>query len=368
MSDPAHLDPAGIEVKAFEFPTPSGPESDGTLTWDKTTAVTVEITAAGQTGLGWAYSHQAIASLITHTLLPAIDGRSAFDVPGCWEAMVRACRNLGRPGLVSQAIAAVDIALWDLKARILDVPLHHLFGAVRDEVPVYGSGGFVSLSDEELRAQIDGWLEAGCTAMKIKVGQDWGANPGRDMHRVALLNTHTPDGTTLMVDANGGYSPGRAKRLGAVYDSLGVMWFEEPVSSDDLAGLAMLRNTLRADIAAGEYADSVTYVQRMCAAGAVDCLQVDVTRCAGYTEWLRCAAIAAGHGLQISGHCAPSLHAAVAAAIPNLRHVEWFSDHARLEPILVDGAPRVRDGCLHLTDASGHGMHLRSQANDRRVA
>lgn len=368
MTDQPRLDASTISVQAFGFPTPAGPESDGTLTWDTTTAVTVEVTAGGQTGLGWTYSHQAAGSLITETLLPVIDGHVAFDISGCWEAMVRACRNLGRPGLVSHAIAAVDIALWDLKARLLGVPLHHLLGAARDTVPVYGSGGFVSMSDDELRAQIDDWLKAGCTAMKIKVGEEWGANSRRDLHRVALLNSHTPDGTTLMVDANGGYRVGRAKRLGAVYDSLGVMWFEEPVSSDDLTGLAVVRNLLRTDIAAGEYADSIAYVQRMCAAGSVDCLQLDVTRCAGYSEWLRCAAIASSYGLDVSAHCAPSLHAPVAAAIANLRHVEWFSDHARLEPMLVDGAPVVRDGHLQLTDAPGHGMTIRAQAQDHRVS
>jgi len=169
-----------------------------------------------------------------------------------------------------------------------------------------------------------------------------------------------------MVDANGAYTVGRAKRLGAVYDSLGVTWFEEPVSSEDLAGLAHLRATLTADVTAGEYADSVSYVQRMCAAGAVDCLQIDVTRCAGYTEWLRCAAVAASHNLDVSAHCAPSLHASVAAAVPNLRHVEWFADHAALEPLLVDHVPEARRGQLHLNDLTGHGMRIAEGAKTYR--
>ena len=355
-------------VSAYRFPTVAGPESDGTLTWDSTVAVVVEIHADGHSGLGWTYSDPATASLITGKLLPTLDGHDPLDVAGCWQRMVRACRNLGRPGLVSQAIAAVDIALWDLKARVLQVPLHRLFGATRDTVPVYGSGGFVSMTDDQLRAQIDGWLAAGCTAMKIKIAEQRGANPVRDMHRVALLNSHTPDGTQTMVDANGGYTPGQARRLGAVFDALGVVWFEEPLSSDDLRGLASLRGCLRADVAAGEYGDSVGYAEQMCGAGAVDCLQLDVTRCAGYSEWLRAAAVAAAHHLDVSAHCAPSLHASVAAAVPNLRHVEWFSDHAHLEPLMVDGSPRVRDGHLLLTDRPGHGMRLRPDADHYRVA
>jgi L-alanine-DL-glutamate epimerase-like enolase superfamily enzyme len=356
-----------LRTEVYEFPTAEA-ESDGTLTWTSTTAVVVHLEAGGRQGLGWTYSSPAAASVIHTQLTGAVTGRDAFDVPGAWEAMVRACRNLGRPGIVSAAVAAVDIALWDLKARLLDVPLHTLFGRARDSVPVYGSGGFTSMTDEALREQVTGWLDAGCTAVKIKVGESWGSDVVRDLHRVALLKTLVPDGTTVMVDANGGYTPGQAVRVGTTFDALGVTWFEEPVSSDDLTGLARLRTQLRCDIAAGEYADSAQYVQRMCAAGAVDCLQVDVTRCGGYTEWLRCAGIAASYGLQVSAHCAPSLHAPVAAAVPNLRHVEWFADHAALEPLLVDGLPRVRHGALQLTEAPGHGMTLASGAERYRVA
>lgn len=357
----------GVSTGVYRFPTPQ-PESDGTLTWDATTAVTVELSAEGETGLGWTYSTAAAADLVRDHLAHLVRGSDPLDVAGTWEAMVRACRNLGRPGLVSQAIAAVDIALWDLKARLLGRPLAEVFGRMRDEVPVYGSGGFTSLDDHQLREQVDGWLAAGCGAVKIKVGEAWGTRPDRDLDRTRFVRSLVGDRVELMVDANGGYDTGQARRLGACYDDLGVSWLEEPVSSDDLPGLALLRGTLRCDIAAGEYADSVTYCQRMLGAGAVDCLQVDVTRCAGYTEWLRCAAVAAGHGLQISAHCAPSLHAPVAAAVPNLRHVEWFADHARLEPLLVDGLPTVTAGALHLTGAPGHGMRLRQDAARFRVA
>jgi L-alanine-DL-glutamate epimerase-like enolase superfamily enzyme len=355
-----------IRVEAYTFPTPS-PESDGTLTWDSTTAVTVTAEAGGMSGLGWSYTGPATADLITGTLADVVRGRDVHDVPGNWEAMVRVCRNLGRPGIVSQAVAAVDIALWDLKAKLLQVPLHGLFGRARDSVPVYGSGGFTSMSDGELREQVDGWLAAGCAAVKIKVGESWGTALARDVRRVTLLRDLVGPDVALMVDANGGYTPGQAIRMGSAYDDLGVIWFEEPLSSDDLTGLSRLRNSLRCDVAAGEYADSAIYVQRMITAGAVDCIQVDVTRCAGYTEWLRCAAIAAAHNLDISAHCAPSLHASVAAAVPNLRHVEWFADHARLEPLLVDGLPSVSGGALHLTDSPGHGMTLRADADRWQV-
>ncbi len=347
-----------VRTTVREFPT-AQPESDGTLTWTSTTAVIAQVVAGGHTGLGWTYSSPAAASIITDKLTPAINGRDAFDTPAAWEAMVRICRNLGRPGVVSQAVAAVDIAMWDLKARLLDLPLHQLFGAARDSIPVYGSGGFTNLTDVQLEEQVAGWLAAGCTGVKIKVAQDWGQAIRRDLQRVGLVRSWISDDIQLMVDANGGYTCEQAARVGAAYDDLGVVWFEEPVSSDNLDSLSRLRDRLRCDITAGEYADSVQYVQRMCAAGAVDCLQIDVTRCAGYTEWLRCAAIAASYDLQVSAHCAPALHAPIAAAIPNLRHVEWFADHAHLEPQLVDGAPAVTHGVMRMTNEPGHGMVLR---------
>ncbi len=354
-----------VLTAVYTFPTPS-PESDGTLTWDSTTAVTVTVNADGVSGLGWTYSSPAVADIVKGKLADVIHGQDAFDIPGCWEAMIQACRNLGRPGLVSAAVAAVDIALWDLKAKLLQVALHRLFGRVRHTVPVYGSGGFTSMSDDDLRAQVDGWLAAGCTSVKIKVGESWGTALARDLHRTGLLREMVGPEVDIMVDANGGYTPGQAVRMGSAYDDLGVVWFEEPVSSDDLGGLARLRSQLACDVAAGEYADSTLYVQKMLSAGAVDCIQVDVTRCAGYTEWLRCAAIAASWGLQISAHCAPSLHAPVAAAVPNLRHVEWFADHVRLEPLLVEGLPKVDGGSMHLNEAPGHGMVLRSDLEGRR--
>jgi L-alanine-DL-glutamate epimerase-like enolase superfamily enzyme len=170
-----------------------------------------------------------------------------------------------------------------------------------------------------------------------------------------------------MADANGGYSVGQARRVGHQLDELGVVWFEEPVSSDDLEGLASVRAAVRCDVAAGEYAADLYDARALLA--VVDCLQLDATRCGGYTGWLRGAALAEGHNQQVSAHCAPSVHAPVAAAVANLRHVEWFADHARLEPLLLDGVPEARGGALHLDTAMpGHGMSLRGDAEKWRIA
>jgi L-alanine-DL-glutamate epimerase-like enolase superfamily enzyme len=214
------------------------------------------------------------------------------------------------------------------------------------------------MDDSQLARQVETWQALGCSAMKIKIGEAWGTRAERDLARVIRLRELAGEGVDLMVDANGAYSVGQAQRVGTHLDELGVVWFEEPVSSDDPAGLGVLRDALRCDVTAGEYVAEVDDLRPLLP--VLDCIQLDATRCGGYTGFLRCAAVAAAAQLDVSAHCAPALHAPVAAAIPNLRHVEYFADHALLEPELVDGAPGVRDGALHPTSAAGHGMTLRA--------
>ncbi|MDP5181674.1 enolase C-terminal domain-like protein [Blastococcus sp. BMG 814] len=358
-----------VDVSVFVVPT-EGPEADGTLTWDSTTCVLVQVSGGGRTGLGWTYGPAACATLITDVLADVVRGRPAPAVPAAWEAMVRRCRNAGRPGLVSMAVAAVDTALWDLAARLLDVPLVVLLGQVHDDVAVYGSGGFPTWDEATSARHLEHWVgDLGMSAVKIKIGESWGQQTGRDLDRVRRARDVVGSGVEVFVDANGGYTPGQARRVGRALDDLGVTWFEEPVSSDDLDGLAGLRAVLDTDVAAGEYAYDLAYVQRMCVARAVDCMQLDVTRVAGITEFRRAAAVAAGAGLEVSAHCAPALHAHVAASVPNLRHVEHFVDHARLEPMLFDGVPEVRGGRMRSqTDRPGNGLRLRPDAERYRSA
>lgn len=354
-----------VQVEAYRFPTET-PEADGTLEWDATTAVAVGITADGVTGLGWTYSGTGAVGVVREKLAPAVAGSDAFDVSARWQSMHRACRNLGTRGLVMQAISAVDIALWDLKARLLRRPLTDLLGRCRDAVAIYGSGGFTNLRDDQLCDQVELWRSAGCRLMKIKIAESCGTRPDRDIERVTKLRTMAGDDIALMVDANGGYTRAQARRIGSVLDELDVVWFEEPVSSDDTEGLAVVRDAVSCDVAAGEYSSDVYDTARLCP--AVDCIQLDVTRCGGYTGWLRAAAVAQAHGLDVSAHCAPSLHVPVAAAVPNFRHLEWFVDHVRLEPLLVSGLPATVDGRLDATSGEiGHGMLLHESVVAYRI-
>jgi L-alanine-DL-glutamate epimerase-like enolase superfamily enzyme len=352
-----------LEVGVYTVPTQQ-PESDGTLTWTSTTVVVAEPRAGGQAGLGLTYATPACAPLIREVLAEVVVGADPLDVPGTWAAMVRRIRNLGRPGIASMAIAAVDTGLWDLKARLLGQPLCRLLGMARDRVPVYGSGGFTSLTDTELVGQLTGWAQGDrIPRVKMKVATAWGQQERRDLERVALAREALGEDVELYVDANGGYTRKQAVRVGRAFADQGVTWFEEPVSSDDLAGLQQVRGQTTTDVAAGEYGYDLAYFRRMLVAGAVDCLQADVSRCAGITEWLRVAALAAAHQLELSAHCAQSLTAHAAAAVPNLRHLEYFADHARVDRLLFDGVLDPAGGTL-CPDLSRPGMGLELRDGD----
>jgi L-alanine-DL-glutamate epimerase-like enolase superfamily enzyme len=352
-----------LDVSVYTVPLQE-PESDGTFTWTDTTVVVVEPEAGGARGLGFSYATGACAPVIRDVLAPAVVGADALDPPGVWREMVAAIRNIGRPGVASMAIAAVDIALWDLKARLLDLPLCRVLGMAHDRVAVYGSGGFTSLTDDELADQLGGWVhETGIPRVKMKVGTAWGSAERRDVERVAVARGAIGDGAELYVDANGGFGRKQAVRFARAVSDCGVTWFEEPVSSDDLAGLHEVRGLVDCDVAAGEYGYDLAYFERMCAAGAVDVLQADVSRCAGITEWLRAATVAAAHGLQVSAHCAPSLHLHVACSVPNVRHLEYFADHVRVDHLLFDGVVEPKGGTLE-PDLSRPGVGLELKRAD----
>jgi L-alanine-DL-glutamate epimerase-like enolase superfamily enzyme len=343
-----------VAVAAYKVPT-DYPESDGTYAWDSTTCVLVEVDAGGRRGLGFTYADTATACLIRDTLAPALRGRDVMDIPGCWETMVHAIRNLGRPGIASMAISAVDAALWDLKGKLLEASLVTLLGAVREAVPVYGSGGFTSYPLDRLQVQLSGWVAQGIPRVKMKIGTYPADDPGRVR---AAREAIGPD-TQLYVDANGAYSRKQALAQAEVFREYGVVWFEEPVSSDDLAGLRLIRDRGPAgmEIAAGEYGYDLWYFRRMLEAQAVDVLQADASRCAGITGFLRVAALAESHGLALSAHCAPSLHAQACCAVPKLAPLEYFHDHVRIEQLFFDGALTPINGSLH-PDRSRPGLGL----------
>ncbi|NUS41151.1 MAG: mandelate racemase [Terrabacter sp.] len=352
-----------VRATAFTVPT-DAPEADGTIAWDSTTCVVVEVDCDGLTGTGWTYGAAAVADLVRELIAPVVAGGDPLAVADRWRDQVRALRNVGATSAGAMALSAVDVALWDLRGRLLDVPLHRLLGSERDAVPVYGSGGFTTYTEARTVDQLVGWARQGVRWVKLKIGESWGSRVERDLARTAAVVEAVGDGVEVFVDANGAYSSGQAVRVGRRLDDLGVTWFEEPVSSDDLPGLRHVRGHVMADVAAGEYADSVDVVRDLCASGALDCLQIDVTRIGGITALQRAAAVAQAHHLDVSAHCAPHLSATAFAALPGLRHLEYFHDHVRVEHLLFDGLPALVDGSLVLNaDAAGHGMRVRPDSD-----
>ncbi len=349
-----------LAVSVYTIPT-DAPESDGTFEWSSTMIVIVEASAGGKHSLGYTYADLATATLIEKSLKQLLLGHDAMAVSAAWRRMVQHVRNVGRPGIASMAISAVDAALWDLKARLLDLPLVTLLGGVRETLPLYGSGGFTSYDDAQLREQLSGWVAQGINRVKMKIGR----NSRGDPTRVAAARSAIGPDAELFVDANGAYSRKQALALAEAFAYHDVTWFEEPVSSDDLEGLRLLRDRAPAgiEIAAGEYGYDADYFSRMIAAGAVDVLQADATRCGGITGFLQAAALCEAHHLPMSAHCAPALHVHVGCAATAMRHAEYFHDHVRIERMFFEGNVEPVGGELR-PDLSRAGMGLELRCTD----
>ncbi len=352
-----------LDVSVYRIPT-DRPEADGTIAWDSTTLVLAEVVAdTGLRGLGFSYASAAPAAVIRDQLASHVVGCPVDDVGAAWEAMVAAVRNVGRPGVSSTAVAAVDVALWDLKAKAADKPLFQLLPTYRDAVPIYGSGGFTSYTEGELADQLGGWVRDGIPRVKMKIGKDWGTRPEEDVARVRVARQAIGPDAELMVDANGAYRPKQAIRLADCFAEQDVTYFEEPVSSDQLDQLAFVRQHVPQAVAAGEYGYDPWYFRDMLRAEAVDVQQADATRCLGITGWLQAASLAYGFDVPFSAHTAPSIHAQAGCAAPQLSHVEFFYDHARIERLLFDGAPQPVGGYLR-PDPTRPGLGLELKRPD----
>lgn len=354
-----------VIVTAYVVPTET-PESDGTIEWSKTTIVIVHVSAGGKSGMGYTYTHHSAGEIIRTDLSETIRGKNALDVPALWSDMVRIVRNIGRPGIAACAISAVDAALWDLKAKIMDVPLAVLLGRQRDSIEVYGSGGFTSYPMDKLNSQLSGWVDEGIRMVKMKIGR----NPNEDPERLEASRKAIGPSVRLFVDANGAYTPREALHMAEILSDYEVDWFEEPVSSDDIRGLSFLRDRAPAgmDIAAGEYGYNLQYFRDLLMACAVDVLQADATRCLGITGFLKAGYLCEAFQRPFSAHTAPSIHLHPALCLNSIRHVEYFHDHVRLEEMFFDGAALHRNGELS-PDLSrpGLGIALKKDAEKYKI-
>jgi len=353
-----------VHVHAYTIPTdgPDGKESDGTLEWDSTTIVVVQVQAGDRVGLGYTYSDIAAAQLIESKLARRLNGKNPMLVPCIWHELNAQLRNSGRPGIGAMALSAVDVALWDLKARLLNLPLYQILCPFHQTVPIYASGGFCNYSLERLVQQVTHWTEQGIPRIKIKTSRF----PEQDPERLSACRSAIGDKTVLMTDSNGALN-----RKEALYwawrlrEDWQVAWMEEPVSSEDRAGLRQVRahGPPGLDIAAGEYGYVLSDFFALLEDQTVDCLQADVTRCGGITGLLQVGSLCSAHSVDLSAHCAPAVSAHAFCAVERLRHLEYFHDHVRIEAMFFEGTLSPAGGRL-TPDPERPGLGLEFKHRD----
>ena len=357
-----------LTVAAFTVPTKDPVESDGTLEWRSTTMVYVELRAGGATGTGYTYADAGAARVIDELLREVLVGKDATETAARWNEMRAAVRNNGRGGISAMAISAVDIALWDLKAKLMDSPVTAVLGAARESVPVYGSGGFTSYDVRELSAQLGGWVHEECIPrVKMKVGRA----PADDPKRVSAARKAIGKDAELFVDANGAYVVKQAIEMAQHFIEQGVSWYEEPVDHQDLRGNCLVREQVPAgmEISNGEYGYTLRDFEAIVDAGAADVVQADVTRCGGITGLLAVDALCQARNLPLSTHCAPYVTLPAAAACKSLRHLEYFFDHVRIERMFFEGVSDPVGGALRVDkERPGIGLELRRSDAERFAA
>lgn len=341
-------------VSAYTIPTDK-PESDGTLEWKQTTMILVKVRSGGKEGIGYTYGDIAIVDVISSMLSPLVLDRDPMDVMAIQGALVRHIRNNGQSGLAMMAVSAIDIALWDLKAKLLDLPLCRLLGQERDSMAIYGSGGFTSYTDQELREQLEGWVNQGIGAVKMKVGRDKAA----DEHRVGVARDAIGEHIGLYVDANGAYTVSEALTQAQLFSGFNVDWLEEPVPAELKEQLQLIRQQLSGGmrIVAGEYGYTLNDFRALLEANAVDVLQADATRCGGITGFLKAGNLCEAFRIPLSSHCAPSVHLHPSMALPGFSIAEYFHDHVLIEQSFFDGTGQLRNGRLY-PDLSRPGIGL----------
>jgi len=346
-------------VAFYTIPT-DAPEADGTFSWESTSMVLVQIECGGVTAMGYTYADAATATAADKLVKEIVIGSDPLRHGETLQKMLRSIRNMGETGIAMMAVSAIDNALWDLCARLVELPLVSLLGQVRTGIPVYGSGGFTTYSSKQLTDQLGGWASRGFGSVKMKVG----SHPDKDPERVRTARAAIGANCNLFVDANGAFPVTQAIAMAHRFAEQGVSWFEEPVSSDHLIGLSQVRQRapLGMDIAAGEYGYTAWYFRAMLDAQAVSVLQADCTRCGGISGFLDAAALCWAHNVPLSAHCGPSMHLHVCCAVPRAVHMEFFHDHARIERMFFDGFCEPVDGRM-VPDLGrpGNGLALKER-------
>ncbi|MDC9825696.1 mandelate racemase/muconate lactonizing enzyme family protein [Devosia sp. ZB163] len=313
----------------------------------------------GHQGIGFSYSKRAGGpGLYAHAreIAPALIGEDPNDIARLWDKLAWAGASVGRSGLATQAIAAFDVALWDMKAKRAGLPLAKLLGARRDSVRCYNtSGGFLSTPTDQLVANCEASIEAGIGGLKIKVGQP---DPMADLARMEAVRKVVDGRVPLMVDANQQWDRPTAERVGRALEEFNLVWIEEPLDAYDVEGHARLAAQLTTPIASGEMLTSVAEHMALIAGNAVDFIQPDAPRVGGITQFLKIATMAEQKYLNMAPHFAMEIHLHLAAAYA---HDTWVEHFDWLDPLFNEQL-EIRDGRMLVSDRPGLGITLSEQA------
>ena len=316
-------------------------------------------TDEGVEGLGVGTSAPGVDRIVENGFGDLLIGRDPLDTERLWQDMFWRGRQFGSSGIAAYALSAVDIGLWDLKAKAVGLPLFRLLGEYTDAAPLYGSGGWVNVTGDDLLADVAAFLDQGIRRVKIRVARDRGSFEREDIERVAMARRAIGDDAALYVDANNGYYPKQAIYMAKEFEQYDIGWLEEPVLAQDVGGLAQVRNAIDVPLATGEQEYSKIGFRELIAAGAVDIVQPDVATVGGITEWLKVAHMAEAFNIPVAPHLVQLVHVHLACATPNLKVVEYMSVAEEADREWYTEIPQHRDGMLSpFPDKPGLGLEL----------
>ena len=344
-----------IETAYYRLPLePMGDAGHGAI--DTEELITLSLQAEGLTGHGYSYTigrgGRAVKALIDHDIAPLIEGRDATEIRSLWDLMWGRLLYVGRGGLASFAIAAVDVALWDLRGAREERPLYALIGAEPREIPAYGSGVDLPKPLDGLLAQTEGFMERGFPGVKVKIGRP---EPGEDEERVRAVRELIGDEIDLMVDANMAWTTEEALERGRRLEEYGLYWYEEPTIPEDVAGHARLEREMDVPIAVGESLHSPHEFRRYVEEGAAAVLQIDPVTNGGITASLEALRLADEAGLKTSSHYTDELSAHLLCASENPVYLE---KHAFALDEYLEEPQRVENGSVRPTETPGTGLRF----------
>jgi L-alanine-DL-glutamate epimerase-like enolase superfamily enzyme len=350
-----------INVHLVSAPVP-GNLSDATRKVETIGYTIVRIvTEGGVEGFGVTYNEvggEATKSLIVHSMAQKLIGRDPFETEVIWQELFQFLRGVGRKGLMLCALSAVDIAIWDLKGKLIGLPLYKLFGGCKTRIPVYASGGWTSYEDDLLVSDMKRMVADGYNMLKFKVGVEGGANPARDVKRVEKVRNAVGENIGLMLDANNCWDAATAVQFANSVREFNIMFLEEPVPADDIVGLTRYKRCTDIPLATGEHEYTKFGARELVRNEAADIVQMDATRAGGFTEMLKVAAITEAWNLLLAPHAMDNIHIHLVSAASNAPFLERLVMFDEITSRVYKNAPVPKNGIMEIPDLPGLGLEL----------